>query len=127
MRRSRATAIAAEQTHSPRQTIIQGIRAPHDVPERSSAADAGAWNDKSAPPAPQKGLLAWLGGLSARLARADKESYICYALFVALFVTDFSLLALVLQVLLFCYALLAQPPARLFWQVRYSFCQAVLK
>jgi hypothetical protein len=36
---------------------------------------------------------------------------------VVLFITDFSLLALVLQLLLFCYALLAQPPARLYWQV----------
>ena len=64
-----------------------------------------------------KGPLLWLRWVNGKLRRADRESYVCYALFIILFITDFSLLALVLQILLFCYALLAQPPARLFWQV----------
>lgn len=67
---------------------------------------------------PNKSPLDWLKRLSSKLRRPDEESYICYALFVVLFITDFSLLALALQALLFCYALLAQPPARLYWQVR---------
>lgn len=67
-------------------------------------------------PGQHRGPLEWLRWLSLKLQRPDKESYICYVLFVALFLTDFSLLALVLQVLLFCYALLAQPAARRFWQ-----------
>ena len=65
-----------------------------------------------------KSPLDWLKRLASRLRRPDEESVVCYALFVALFITDFSLLALLLQALLFCYALLAQPPARLYWQVR---------
>ncbi len=63
------------------------------------------------------GFLKWLKKLSRKLRRPDEESYICYILFVLLFVTDFSILALILQVALFCYALLAQYPARIFWQV----------
>ena len=59
----------------------------------------------------------WLKKLSRKLRRPDEDSYICYILFVLLFITDFSILALVLQVTLFCYALLAQFPSRVFWQV----------
>ncbi len=66
---------------------------------------------------PGRSLFDWLKRLSSKLRRPDEESYICYALFVALFITDFSLLALLLQAVLFCYALLAQPPARVYWQV----------
>ncbi len=53
-----------------------------------------------------------------RLRRDDRESYACYALFGALFVADFSLLAAAFSAGLFCYALLAQRPARLYWQAR---------
>ena len=41
----------------------------------------------------------------------------CYSLYLLLFIVDFSLLALLLPVLMFCYALLAQDPAKTFWQV----------
>ena len=51
--------------------------------------------------------------------RDDSESVVCYALFAALFVADFSLLSLAFPVALFCYALLAQPPSRRFWQARH--------
>ena len=63
------------------------------------------------------GIWTWLKKLSRKLRRPDEESYICYILFVLLFITDFSILAVTLQVALFCYALLAQFPARMFWQV----------
>ena len=63
------------------------------------------------------GLWLWLKKLSHKLRRPDEESYVCYILFVLLFIADFSILALVLQVALFCYALLAQFPSRIFWQV----------
>ena len=69
-------------------------------------------------------LMAWMRKLSQKLWRPDEESYICYALFVILFVADVSILALVLQIALFCYALLAQHPARLFWQVGVSVIRA---
>lgn len=59
----------------------------------------------------------WRALLRTRWRRDDKESIICYFLFMALFVSDFSGLALVFPVVLYCYALLAQPPARTFWQV----------
>lgn len=59
--------------------------------------------------------------LRIRWRRDDKESIVCYVLFMALFVADFSALALVFPVVLYCYALLAQPPARPFWQAR-RFC-----
>ncbi len=60
----------------------------------------------------------WRALLRIRWRRDDKESIICYFLFMALFVADFSALALVFPVVLYCYALLAQPPARPFWQAR---------
>lgn len=59
----------------------------------------------------------WRALLRIRWRRDDKESIVCYFLFMALFVSDFSGLALVFPVVLYCYALLAQPPARTFWQV----------
>ena len=57
----------------------------------------------------------WLGSLNWR--RDDHESVVCYALFFAVFVADFSLLSLAFPLSLLCYALLAQPPSRRFWQV----------
>jgi hypothetical protein len=59
----------------------------------------------------------WRSLLRIRWRRDDKESIICYFLFMALFVADFSALSLVFPVVLYCYALLAQTPARHFWQV----------
>ena len=52
-----------------------------------------------------------------RWQHGDKESFICYVLYILLFVIDYSLLALVLPLSLFCYAQLAQHPSRLYWQV----------
>jgi hypothetical protein len=66
----------------------------------------------------------WRALLRIRWRRDDKESIICYFLFMALFVSDFSGLALVFPVVLYCYALLAQPPARTFWQVIILFLTA---
>ncbi|CAL8464921.1 g4456 [Coccomyxa elongata] len=68
----------------------------------------------------------WRALLRIRWRRDDKESIICYFLFMALFVADFSALALVFPVVLYCYALLAQPPARPFWQVMLVFTESIL-
>ena len=65
----------------------------------------------------QGGGLKWrscLGSLNWR--RDDHESVVCYALYFAVFVADFSLLSLAFPLSLLCYALLAQPPSRRFWQ-----------
>ena len=62
-------------------------------------------------------LGGWLSDMVHRLRRDDKESYICYVLFIAAFVADFSVLALAFPLVLFCYGLLANPPPRKFWQV----------
>ncbi|PRW58918.1 piezo-type mechanosensitive ion channel-like protein isoform X1 [Chlorella sorokiniana] len=57
--------------------------------------------------------LAWL---RQRLRRTDRESYLCCTLFVAAFLADCSLLALVLPLSLFCYALVSPRPSRLYWR-----------
>lgn len=62
-----------------------------------------------------------------RWRRDDKESIVCYFLFMALYVSDFSGLALVFPVVLYCYALLAQPPARSFWQASHCPLSACLR
>lgn len=61
----------------------------------------------------------WRGWLrAARLGQDDAESALCYALFMGLFVADFSALAAAFPAALLCYALLARPPHRRFWQAR---------
>ena len=61
----------------------------------------------------------WLGLLRGCLRRRDdKESLACYVLYAVVFVADMSILALVFPAALFLYALLVNPPARRFWQVR---------
>ena len=61
----------------------------------------------------------WLGLLRGCLRRRDdKESLACYLLYAMVFVADMSILALVFPAALYLYALLVNPPARRFWQVR---------
>lgn len=61
----------------------------------------------------------WLGLLRGCLRRRDdKESLACYLLYTVVFVADMSAIALVFPAALYLYALLVNPPARRFWQVR---------
>ncbi len=55
--------------------------------------------------------LTWRSLLSLKWRQDDNESVFCYVLFMALFVADFSFLAVVFPVVLYVYALLAQAPA----------------
>ena len=65
------------------------------------------------------GGAGWLGLLRGCLRRRDdRESVACYLLYAVLFVADMSVLALVFPAALYLYALLVNPPARRFWQVR---------
>ena len=61
--------------------------------------------------------LRWRSLLSLKWRQDDNESVFCYVLFMALFVADFSFLAMVFPIVLYVYALLAQAPATRFWQV----------
>ena len=72
--------------------------------------------DPEAPRPAWKGLN-WRGLLSLKWRQDDNESVFCYVLFMALFVADFSFLAMVFPIVLYVYALLAQAPATRFWQV----------
>ena len=63
------------------------------------------------------GLGDWRAWARLNWRRDDRESDACYALFLAVFVADFSLAALAFPLALLGYALLAQPPSRRFWQV----------
>lgn len=67
-------------------------------------------------PRPARRGLNWRGLLSLKWRKDDKESVLCYMLFMALFVADFSFLAMVFPIVLYAYALLAQTPATRFWQ-----------
>ena len=67
-------------------------------------------------PRPARRGLNWRGLLSLKWRKDDKESVLCYVLFMALFVADFSFLAMVFPIVLYAYALLAQTPATRFWQ-----------
>ena len=67
-------------------------------------------------PRPARRGLNWRGLLSLKWRKDDKESVLCYMLFMALFVADFSFLAMVFPIVLYTYALLAQTPATRFWQ-----------
>lgn len=78
--------------------------------------NAQQYSGRSEHEKPKKGFD-WRSFLRIRWRRDDKESIICYFLFMALFVADFSILALVFPAALYCYALLAQTPVRHFWQV----------
>ena len=71
--------------------------------------------DPGAPRPAWKGLN-WRKLLSPTWRQDDKESIFCYALCVAVFVADYSVLALAFPVALYVYALLAQTPATRFWQ-----------
>lgn len=73
--------------------------------------------DPGAPRAARKGL-SWRALLRLKWRHDDKESALCYVLFMALFVADFSVLAMAFPVVLYIYALLAQTPATRFWQAR---------
>ena len=72
--------------------------------------------DPEAPRPAWKGL-SWRSLLSLKWRQDDNESIFCYVLFMALFVADFSFLAMVFPIVLYVYALLAQAPATRFWQV----------
>ncbi len=77
----------------------------------------GAKDEKGFLAAPQRPKPSWGRALLSRWRRDDKESYVCYALFVAYFIFDFSIAALGFQLALFLYALLVPLPSRHFWQV----------
>jgi hypothetical protein len=49
-----------------------------------------------------------------------QESYVCYTLFVAVFVADFSLLTVIFPTSLFVYGLLAQATSCHFWEVGFG-------
>ena len=74
------------------------------------------------PEAPRSGGKGpnWRSLLSLKWRQDDNESIVCYVLFMALFVADFSFLAMVFPIVLYVYALLAQAPATRFWQVSTS-------
>lgn len=61
--------------------------------------------------------LKWLLGLVLSLRRRDKQSYICCVAFVVFFLIDCSILALILQLGLFTYALVTSTPSIFYWQV----------
>ena len=71
--------------------------------------------DPEAPRVAWKGLN-WRELLSPMWRQDDKESIFCYVLFMAVFVADYSVLAMVFPAVLYVYALLAQTPATRFWQ-----------
>ena len=52
------------------------------------------------------------------MQRADEESYMCYILFVLIFVLDFSLFTMLFPFSLAAYALATQKPSRRYWQVQ---------
>jgi hypothetical protein len=70
----------------------RGLTAVDSVPSFASGAPslAAPSMDPSSPPAPSS----WLMRLKHRLLRIDRDSYICYALYLIVFVADFSLLSL---------------------------------
>ena len=70
-------------------------------------------------PRPARRGLNWRGLLSLKWRKGNRESVLCYVLFMALFVADFSFLAMVFPIVLYAYALLAQTPATRFWQASY--------
>ena len=71
--------------------------------------------DPEAPRTAWKGLK-WRELLRPMWRQDDKESIFCYVLFMAVFVADYSVLAMVFPAVLYIYALLAQTPATRFWQ-----------
>lgn len=67
----------------------------------------------------------WITTLVPR--RADRrESALAYALFVFAYLSDLSLLALVLPVSAFVYALVAVRPARTYWHVVLVYCETII-
>ena len=59
----------------------------------------------------------WWSWTARTWRRSDTDSYLCYILFVVVFFTDYSLIAVVYHASLFVYAILAQQPSALYWQV----------
>ena len=91
-----------------------------------ASAPATATATAAAPP-----HLAWparvLAWASFHLRRADRrESALAYALFFVAYLSDLSLLALVLPASAFCYALVAVRPARAYWQAVLVYCEALI-
>ena len=60
----------------------------------------------------------WWVWAAGWIQRADEESWLCYVLFVLLFILDFSLLTMLFPVSLAAYALATQKPSQRYWQVR---------
>ncbi len=56
--------------------------------------------------------------LKRRLRRVDRESYLCYLLFLASFAADFSLLLLLFPLSMLLYSLVSIKPSKAYWQVR---------
>lgn len=94
----------------------------HTVPPDALVED-GPNSRASSNARPQRKFWAWL---QRRWQHGDKESFICYVLYILLFVIDYSLLALVLPLSLFCYAQLAQHPSRLYWQACLLYVEGIL-
>jgi hypothetical protein len=61
----------------------------------------------------------WLSQLGAALRGSERQAHVVYALFFAVFVADYSLLALAYPLSLLAYALLSQRPRRQYWQVQH--------
>ncbi len=90
--------------------------------EKPAAADAAAGSGGSQGGSGPNGgggrSRSWLGRLAAAVRGEDREAYLVYVLFIAVFVADFSLLTLVYPASLLGYALLSQAPRRQYWEVR---------
>jgi hypothetical protein len=68
---------------------------------------------------PKRRPRTWLSQLASALRGSGRQANVVYALFFAVFVADYSLLALAYPVSLLGYALLSQKPRRQYWQVSY--------
>ncbi|KAK9858804.1 hypothetical protein WJX84_000839, partial [Apatococcus fuscideae] len=68
----------------------------------------------------------WWSWTARTWRRSDTDSYLCYILFVVVFFTDYSLIAVVYHASLFVYAILAQQPSALYWQAILLYTEGVL-
>lgn len=77
------------------------------------------------PPRPQP--RSWLSQLGAALRGDDRQAFVVYLLFFAVFVADFSLLTLAYPLSLLGYALLSQKPKRHYWLVSFRALKVEIK
>ncbi|KAK9824077.1 hypothetical protein WJX72_007565 [[Myrmecia] bisecta] len=93
----------------------------------STASPAQPWQPAPRPVDKQsRKKLSWWQKLRRRLGRTDRESYICYALYILVFVVDFGVLTLVFQVSVMLYALITQSPSRVYWQLLLVYSEGLL-